>query len=126
MLASNQPFQRVDDGIGAGLISGAVVGAAATYGMNRGMNYLANRRFRGNPNADAYDNMANSIKHQQSRAKWKARHASLFGGDQKLFHSNIHPVIDKVGGMSRRAAITAGLGVLAGSIIGASIDAMND
>lgn len=34
-LASNQPYQKVDDGIGAGLIGGAVVGASLTGAAHR-------------------------------------------------------------------------------------------
>jgi hypothetical protein len=43
MMASNQPFRRVDDGIGSGLVGGAVVGGAMAGGFRAGGGLLASK-----------------------------------------------------------------------------------
>lgn len=41
MMYANKPYQKVDDGVGAGLISGALVGGGLTAGMQFGANSAA-------------------------------------------------------------------------------------
>jgi hypothetical protein len=162
MLASNQPYQRVDDGIGAGVVGGAVIGGAAVYGarkgiqagmthsMNKGMNAFDSEASRSSaitptkytPEGGAYQDIADRKATQRANeatarqrqtaginamndSKWGKTNEKFFGGKDQLYKTNIHPAIDGVGKMNRRTAITAGLGVLAGSMIGGAIDGMN-
>lgn len=162
-LSSNQPYQRVDDGIGAGLISGALVGGGAVYGvkkglqagmtnaMNKGMNAFdatdgrssSITRTRYTDEGSPYQNLndraatrrANEATARQRQtaginamndSKWGKTHESFFGGKDSLYKTNIHPSIDGIGKMNRRTAITAGLGVLAGGILGGMIDGANN
>jgi hypothetical protein len=131
MLQANNPYHRVDDGIGAGLVTGALLGGGSVAAAN----YLLPRF---SPSATASsgpggsvtvspavmsrmsesEKAAMGIQETRQGSNWASKaHSALFGGD-------------KVGWgkfkMGRKSAITAGAGVLAGALLGGAIDGLTD
>jgi hypothetical protein len=153
MLASNQPYQRVDDGIGAGLVSGAILGGGAVAGARYGMKPLADMIGK-NANTNLQKGFADQARQMSkmdstneeidkaykdyTKGKEGSRKAAIRSGMNSTYNTmfkNTKPLFETksenkfikgAAGINRRTAITSGLGVLAGGILGGSIDAMND
>ncbi len=99
MMYSNQPYQRVDDGIGSGLVGGAVVGAAALGGFHAAGRQMA-KTVASNPLTGVRGKgLASSIAEQHGKFK----HMS-----------------------GKRKALAYGGSVLAGSLLGGVTDALNN
>lgn len=128
MMQSNQPYQRVDDGIGAGLIGGAVVGGAlaggAYFGLphlrGRGKTVMSSSLKGGNVNIDP-----SVLKTLNAEQKAQMGIDESFT-ERKLRGNKIGKKMHgKMFGSGRRAAVTGGISLLGGGIIGAGIDGMN-
>ena len=128
MLSSNQPYQRVDEGVGSGLIAGGLIGGAAAGAAHKwgsqglqsmGQNAMDRRAF-ANTMVDGMKDVGNS-KTFDKYAK------QIDSADQKL---NAYKKLDKMhtkgfaGGWKGKAAAYGG-SVLAGGLIGAGIDSAN-
>lgn len=122
MLASNQPYQRVDDGVGAGFIGGALAGGAAAGAAHlwgdkgiKGLQSLSGKA--GMAGAmTAADRNNHGISESISKATVKTHDGlgKTEGMRKKAF-----------GGGWKTAGVYAG-SVLAGGLLGAGIDASND
>jgi hypothetical protein len=126
MLQSNQPYQRVDDGVGAGLIGGAVVGAAGygatAYGLPKMKQTSPSLRMNnagGSVNIDP-----NVLKGLSNDQRKKMGVNSEFKKSSKP--SRASQVNKTLFGSGKRKAITAGASIIGSSIIGASIDGANN
>jgi hypothetical protein len=137
MLQSNQPYQRVDGGIGAGLISGGLVGAAAIGGYHwqgaRLNNFLQSKAAM----ARSYEKLA-----KDDIAETKRYAGSTAVSDaQRNLASHMEKVAGRWGKMADRTswahgkmfgggkwgkAISYGAGILGGALIGGAIDGMSD
>jgi hypothetical protein len=112
-LNSNQPYGRVDNGIGTGLMGGAIIGAAATAGAQFG-------------GAMAVSKM------RDYKATLRDR-AAFTGSDlDRNRYENLTKATHKVNGYRKaafgsgwRKAVSYGVGALAGAAIGGAIDANN-
>lgn len=126
MLQSNQPYQRVDDGVGAGFVAGSVVGAAAGGAAHRwgyqGISALKNL------NSDIGSGRHDRISAFYSGEKQKSmldkvdrteiRNEAALNKVDKLHAKTMR------GGLKGMAAGYAG-SILAGGVIGAGVDALN-
>ncbi|MEB2276924.1 hypothetical protein LAV82_23170 [Bacillus sp. ILBB4] len=127
MLSSNQPYHRVDDGIGAGVVAGSVIGGAAAgashmWGGNLINGYRdkssaafanAKRDFNGAENKEAA--MKDYQKANDKHTKQQTRAKNLSSAHSKGFS----------GGWKGKAAAYGG-SVLAGGILGGFIDGANN
>jgi hypothetical protein len=129
MLASNQPYQRVDDGIGAGFITGGIMGGAAA-----GATHLWGKK-----GIDAFRNSANG-KLAESQKAMDAVNGSTSLKDMKAAASSHQAVSSKhanamkhagradrihaksFGGSGKRKAAAYAGSVLAGGILGGFTD----
>lgn len=94
-MYSNQPYQKVDDGIGSGFIGGAVVGAAAVGGFHAGGRQLAS-----------------------AVASNPVTKNKLMGAGTSIAENHM-----KFKNMSgKRKALTYGGSILAGSLLGSAFD----
>ncbi len=110
MMQSNNPYKRVDDGIGAGLVSGAVIGGAAAAGFHRQGGAIANR-------------MATTpIRMGQTAGTGSRMGPRMVQAGQRMggFHAK------NFGGSGRRKALAYGAAALGGAILGGSIDGMRN
>jgi|GEM_PF-2720692 len=133
VLASNQPYQRVDDGVGAGLVTGAILGKMAHGAVGMGLGYKAIQASGGidaltertTRDMERFQRMTKTPKQQMFagiRVADRAARKAIDSMDDGLLKN-----VARTGyGSTKRAMISGGLSVLAGSILGASIDAMND
>lgn len=126
-LASNEPYQRVDDGIGEGLVAGAVAGAAAIGGAK-----MILPRIPQTVKTAKIDNDLGSINIDESVLKKLTDEQKAAMGIPKNLKAGSRPSraaeLNKslFGSGRRRAAIAAGVSVLGGALIGAGLDALND
>ncbi|UYX56237.1 hypothetical protein M3Y14_33845 (plasmid) [Bacillus thuringiensis] len=131
-LASNQPYQRVDNGITGGAIMGASIGAKAAGSAHlwgqKGID--AFRRSSATKTANSYSNMmngassnpqvANALK--EGHAAQVSKHATNMKG---AFHAEkLHN--KAFGGGWKSKAVAYGGSVLAGGILGAGVGAISD
>lgn len=123
MLASNQPYKRVDDGIGAGFIGGALAGGAAAGAAHlwgdrgiKGLQSLSGKAGMAGARTAA-DRNNQGISESISKATIKTHDGlgKAAGMRKKAF----------AGGWKGKAAAYGG-SVLAGGLLGAGIDAAND
>jgi len=133
MLESNQPYYRVDDGIGVGLASGAAIGATLAGGVHFGMNSYMNRQrnqiqdqhlrrvrtLSGKLNAGdideaKYRDLSNS---RRQITKYRLNH---------LNNSNVAKGRNMMFGSGKAKAITYGLSTSLGGLAGAVLDMAND
>lgn len=135
MMNSNQPFQRVDDGIGAGLVGGAVVGGAMAgaahkwgqQGLEAGMNASQSRYSKAKNTNATNQSLPNLSEDRRAASTNKLRKA----GDQHISAVSkgtaAQGALDKrfAKGWKGRGATYAG-SVLAGGIIGATADSLNN
>lgn len=133
MLASNQPYQRVDDGVGAGFIGGAVAGGAMAGSAHmwgaKGLSGLRslndgalNKAERAVTNIGPRAGIGDMAKAASGLQKAQERHGKIgkvLDGSEKL-HGKAF------GGGWKGKALAYGGSVLAGGILGAGMDAMND
>lgn len=135
MMQSNQPYGRVDDGIGAGLVSGAVIGGAMAGATHR----WGGRAIEGMKES-ARNSMRNSQNNMDSTMRREGVSSSDSIGAQRQHSKNVNKK-QKVmkglkgaedlrgkgfGGGWKGKAVAYGGSVLAGSLLGAAGDAMND
>jgi hypothetical protein len=131
MMASNQPFGRVDDGIGAGLISGAVVGGAFAGGLHtnfaRKSLKSGARSIKNNYRDKIFDlqdkaGMLPTEAQEKKLTSLKSKHklASKLPGGIDNLHNKAY------GGGWKGKAVAYGGSVLAAGLIGAGLDSMND
>lgn len=135
MLNSNQPYQRVDDGIGAGLVGGAVAGGAVAgatqmwgkqaieSGIGASQSRYSNIRSQ-NAVDQALPNLSPERREASQNRADKAgnRHIGVVKGGSKAI-DGIDNRFSK--GWRGRGATYAG-SVLAGGALGAGIDALNN
>ena len=120
-MQSNQPYQRVSDSSVDGMVLGAALGTGGVVGANYGSKAYANR---------IQNKMANAKSASEAGKIGQGKMAGLAHNVQEQMFSGsamkgTKDIPFMKNGMSKRAAITAGMGVLAGGIIGAGIDAAN-
>lgn len=125
MLASNQPYQRVDDGVGAGLVGGAVVGGAlsagAIYGGSSAIRKLAMTDL-SRTSKRATKVMDNPTEKNVSKMKKFVDRA----GTRQDMYEGASKYTNKLGQMSgKRKAMAIGGSVIASSLLGAGIDNLN-
>lgn len=122
MLASNQPYQRVDDGVGAGFVGGALAGGAAAGAAHKwgakGLSALSNV----NNNTALTRSMGTDGEYGSKYNKIARQHEAAGNGIQKA--SSLHKK-GFAGGWKGKAAAYGG-SVLAGGLLGAGLDAAND
>lgn len=130
-LASNQPYGRVDDGIGAGFIGGAIAGgsiAGAFHSdMGRRTAKMGMRGIKNSYKGNLMDlqnevGMLPSEKQQKKIDKLSKRVEQSAKATQGI--DKIHSKAFKGGGW--RTAGVYGGSVLAGSLFGMGVDALND
>lgn len=124
-LNSNEPYQRVDDGIGNGLIAGGIIGAAAYGGA-----YVGLPRMKQTEPVLSMKNNAGSINIDPSLLKKMTDEQKAKMGIDDSFKESTRPSqaarLHKTifGSGIKRAAIAGGVSVLGGAILGGTIDAM--
>jgi outer membrane lipoprotein SlyB len=139
MMQSNQPYHRVDDGIGAGLIGGAAIGGAVSgsIGITHGVRALRNAGggslSRGLENykqtrddmADEYKNMAGD---KASASGLKKTLKNLPNDYAKSYtpEGHVGKFSNMTHGSTKRAMISTGASLLGGALIGAGIDNANN
>lgn len=141
MLQSNKPYQRVDDGIGAGLVGGAVLGGMAHYatGTTQGYRMInAGAKKLGMSKEDYQQRVLDrGTSRAEAYARAKGDKAGFFGASgayaegvtKEVFRNTPEGkfrLTQKAYGSDKRRLISGGLSALGGSILGASIDAAND
>ena len=100
----NQPYQRVDDGVGAGLVGGAAVGAATVAAARLGLPKM------------------NQTQYLKPTLAGKAN-SFLFGGE-KIKGSQRIPFTNN--GIGRRSGRTAAVGIIGGALLGGILDGANN
>ncbi|CUB50613.1 hypothetical protein BN2127_JRS10_00124 [Bacillus subtilis] len=134
-LASNQPYQRVDDGIGAGFVAGGVVGAAAAGTAHKwgkqGIDAFSQRS-----SLKTANSLANMLGAKKNLKSGRAAAETITNAHkaQESKHARNMKVASKAEGLHNKAfgggwkgkAIAYGGSVLAGGILGAGVDAMSD
>lgn len=135
MLQSNQPYQRVDDGIGAGLIAGGLIGGAGAYAGNA----IASTKGMKN----IYGSVAGAANSHKTRVEsgqygtnngFKDSFKTTMNAGNALSNESIEALGDgKAGkaakfmyGSGKRRMAAAGGSILAGSVLGAGIDSANN
>jgi hypothetical protein len=120
MLQANQPYNRVDNGMGAGgMVAGGLIGGAAMGGLAWGSsaysNHIAEQMSKAGSASKAYNigngtmsRMANSIQHE------------MFGGKAMKETKNVIPFMR--GGLSKRSAFSLGAGIVGGALLGGLMD----
>lgn len=122
MLQSNMPYQRVDDGVGAGFIGGALAGGAvagtAGFQVNRANAFFKDRK---NNLKDKHFEMKTmgASDYELSKVSKAITNNSKMRGSINNLHKTTH-------GSGKRKAISIAGSVLAGGILGATIDAANN
>ncbi|WDI05148.1 hypothetical protein PUW25_25405 (plasmid) [Paenibacillus urinalis] len=131
MMQSNNPYNRVDDGIGSGLVGGAIVGgtlaAGAQFGTKaalRGMKKPVREFTRRAHDDIRYSNASGVPVTDGQRARATVgdaamRKASSFSQSVKGYHG-------KAFGSGKSKALTYGAAALGGSLIGGIADGMNN
>lgn len=131
MLQSNKPYQRVDDGIGAGLVTGGLIGGAASAGAVTIAGRTAGKRL-SNPQKEL---MINSYMGYMDDATGKR---DLMKRAITGYNDIADDVIGSLGdsrkgkaakmmfGTGKRRAITAGASIIGSALIGAGIDKANN
>lgn len=120
MLNSNQPYRRVDDGMGSGMVSGAVVGGAASAGFIYGGNAAGQKLQQANSSLTG--RMIDRTPSQEAADRLTAQ-----GLKRERFIQKGMDYSTKARGLSnmKKAGIVAGGSILA-SLIGGAIDKSND
>ncbi|PLC14110.1 hypothetical protein BV582_21300 [Bacillus paralicheniformis] len=120
MLNSNQPYRRVDDGMGSGMVSGAVVGGAASAGFIYGGNAAGQKLQQANSSLTG--RMIDRAPNQEAADRLTAQ-----GLKRERFIQKGMDYSTKARGLSnmKKAGIVAGGSILA-SLIGGAIDKSND
>ncbi|WAT23542.1 hypothetical protein O0R52_22440 (plasmid) [Bacillus halotolerans] len=120
MLSSNQPYRRVDDGIGTGLVSGAVIGGAGTAGFIYGGNAAGQKLQQ--VNSSLTGRMIDRTASQERADRLTAQ-----GLKREKFIQKGMDYSTKARGLSniKKAGVVAGGSILA-SLIGGAIDKSND
>ncbi|GAK42026.1 hypothetical protein TCA2_4518 [Paenibacillus sp. TCA20] len=122
MMQSNNPYNRVDEGIGSGLVAGAVVGGASMAGLQfggtqaaRGLRNMANPVLSRNAAARAIDGGIPKMATAQGVAASGAKHLGngIRGARKMAF------------GGGRNKLLSYGVGALGGAAIGGIADGMN-
>ncbi|WP_090646057.1 hypothetical protein [Paenibacillus sp. UNC496MF] len=140
MMASNQPYHKVDDGIGGGFVGGAMLGSAvvagaqyggaAMVGSLQGKAIGAARQLR-NAQADvryqtaAHGPNAVSDKMETRRNLYSDRF-NRYAGDAKKWGGRYNKAFGAFGGGWKGKAVAYGAGALGMGILGAAADAMSD
>jgi hypothetical protein len=133
MLQSNEPYFRVDDGIGAGLVGGAAVGAALAGGVHYGLNYYIDRKR--NQVLDTHLRRINNLSGRlNSGSIDESRYKDLSNARRQitkfrlneLNNSNVVKGRNLMFGSGKAKAITYGLSAALGALSGGLIDAAND
>lgn len=122
MLASNQPYQRVDDGIGAGVITGGVIGGAmaATAGVQKNLAVAGLRKQRNGLKDKHFDMSAQGASpYDLNKVSHKITNNAKAVGYIKDAYKTTHG-----SGMRKAGAIASS--VIAGGILGGIGDAIND
>lgn len=113
-MQSNNPYRRVDDGIGSGLVGGAVIGAGVAGGFQMGGRALSGALSGRGPirlpqNAGNYS--------MRSMAAGQARrYAGKAGATLQGLHTSAF------GGSGKRKAAAYGLAAAGGAVLGGLID----
>lgn len=127
MLNSNQPYNRVDDGIGTGLLGGAVVGGVGVLGASAAFPRMNQSKTTGvltTNNAKGSVNIDPKVLSQLSD-KQKVEHG-IGDSFKKASKPTIANRLDKtMFGSGRRTAVTAGAGIIGGALLGGAIDKAN-
>jgi len=114
MMQTNNPYNRVDDGIGAGVVGGAVIGGAAMagfqYGAGRLSSSITNRPIRMG-GGGSFGTKAKGYAGSQVR-----RAAARTGAMHNKF----------MAGSGKRKALTYGAAALGGALLGGIADSVND
>lgn len=129
MLTSNQPYQRVDDGIGAGLISGAVIGGATAGAFHSDM---GRRVVKGTARniKDVYKNKYTSLSDQAGMLPTDKQQKKLEKLDRRIATAasatqGVNKVHQKAFGSGKRKAVSYAGSVLAGATLGGLTDGLN-
>ncbi|MCY8577155.1 hypothetical protein MOD24_14995 [Bacillus haynesii] len=119
-MNSNQPYRRVDDGMGSGMVSGAVVGGAASAGFIYGGNAAGQKLQQANSSLTG--RMIDRAPSQEAADRLTAQ-----GLKRERFIQKGMDYSTKARGLSnmKKAGIVAGGSILA-SLIGGAIDKSND
>lgn len=127
-LASNEPYGRVDEGVGSGLVGGAIIGGAlgtgSIYGgssaLDRISQFDANRT---NKSKEKFEQINSPTESQVNKAERRLNHAS----GRQAGYAMAKDYADKLGGMGGKSklATAAGVSVL-GGLLGATVDGLND
>lgn len=143
MLQSNQPYGRVDDGVGAGFIGGAVVGGVGYGAAAAGIGYKALKdsgKSFADLGQDLEDNTAKYMgdRYQSRYQRAKGKPIGETAAGNKAANRTIDSLISgmdegktkKVGkfamGSSKRRMIGQGASILGAGILGAGIDGANN
>jgi hypothetical protein len=135
MLQSNQPFQRVDDGIGSGLVGGAVVGGAIHGGVGgligfKGSKAMGGLEKVGEQHARAMERFTNTMGNPSFKKAFAVSSRAQEHVSRKMINSMDKGVLKNIAkhgyGSNKRRMISSGASVLGGALLGAGIDAAND
>jgi len=112
-LNSNEPYSRVDNGIGAGLMGGAAMGAAVVAGAQFGGAYAVSKM------RDYKGRLRDQASFTGSDLdRWKYENWTKATGKINKFRK-------KAFGPGWKKVVSYGIGVAAGAAIGGAIDANN-
>lgn len=118
MLQSNQPYQKAHDSAFNGAVYGGLAGGALVGGINYGSNKYISHIDEQMKKAASPSKAANIGDRFLPQLAMNTQD-KMFGGDI-IKHSKNVPFASK--GVGARGAITAGAGIIGGSILGALID----
>lgn len=141
MLESNIPYRRIDDGIGTGLVGGAVAGWALYGGASAISGFSAGRRMR-KAGIDPAKRLERAIEGYEKyyKRKYNGKHPFLIQvhAGIKASHLSTNEAMSYLGdgaaaraakfalGSSKSRAITKGVSILGGALAGGGIDYMSD
>lgn len=125
MLSSNQPYHRVDDGVGAGLVGGAVVGGA----LSAGTIYGGSAAIRKVAMTDLNRASQRAVKVMDAPTEKNIAKMEKFvdrARTRQDMYTGASKFTSKLGQMSgKRKAMAIGGSVIASSLLGAGIDHLN-
>lgn len=126
MMQSNKPYHRVDDGIGAGLVTGGLIGGAASAGAI----YGGGSALRGLMKADLSSMQKRSVKYMDNPTeKNNAKMAKMAdrGKRRMSAYESAGKGVGKLAGMGGRGkAMAIGGSVIGAALAGAGIDKLNN
>lgn len=126
-MSSNEPYSRVDDGIGSGLVSGSLMAGAATYGAHAYTkskyknSVQTTRKMRDYTSRMAERKLPDNLVKQAFDEDWSAKEQKSVNNLNKNRKNYRTPF-----GSGKRRAISYGLTGLLGAGLGAGIDAANN